>query len=68
MINCAGITRDNFVSKMSDDEFDTVIDVNLKGTFYVIQVHGFEKIQQVVLQRLKSWIFILLFIIRKDVE
>jgi NAD(P)-dependent dehydrogenase (short-subunit alcohol dehydrogenase family) len=33
LVNCAGITRDNWVSKMSVAEWDDVIDVNLKGTF-----------------------------------
>mmetsp|Transcript_30440 Transcript_30440/g.87817 ORF Transcript_30440/g.87817 Transcript_30440/m.87817 type:complete len:269 (+) Transcript_30440:194-1000(+) len=33
LVNCAGITRDNWVSKMSDDEWDQVMDVNLKGTY-----------------------------------
>lgn len=37
IVNAAGITRDNFLSKVSEADFDEVIDVNLKGTFLVIQ-------------------------------
>src|SRR6266567_934900 len=33
LINNAGITRDNLVMRMSDDEWDAVIAVNLKGVF-----------------------------------
>ena len=33
LINCAGITRDNWISKMTIDEWDDVLDINLKGTF-----------------------------------
>ncbi|GJQ86283.1 hypothetical protein Trydic_g8979 [Trypoxylus dichotomus] len=38
VINCAGITRDNFLLKLSEADFDEVIDVNLKGTFLVVQI------------------------------
>lgn len=38
VVNAAGITRDNFLVKLSDNDFDDVIDVNLKGTFLVTQV------------------------------
>lgn len=33
LINNAGITRDNLLLRMSEEEFDSVIRVNLKGTF-----------------------------------
>ena len=33
LVNNAGITRDNLLLRMSEDEFDAVIRVNLKGTF-----------------------------------
>jgi len=33
LINNAGITRDNLLLRMSEDEWDRVIAVNLKGTF-----------------------------------
>lgn len=33
MVNNAGITKDGLLMRMSDDDWDAVIDVNLKGTF-----------------------------------
>lgn len=33
LVNNAGITRDNLLIRMSDEEWDSVIAVNLKGTF-----------------------------------
>ncbi|MBN1872057.1 MAG: 3-oxoacyl-[acyl-carrier-protein] reductase, partial [Candidatus Omnitrophica bacterium] len=33
LINNAGITRDNLLLRMKEDEWDSVIDVNLKGVF-----------------------------------
>ncbi len=33
LVNNAGITRDNLLMKMSEEDFDKVIDVNLKGCF-----------------------------------
>ena len=33
LINNAGITRDNLLMRMGDDEWDSVIAVNLKGVF-----------------------------------
>ncbi len=38
LVNNAGIIRDQLVYKMSDDEFDAVINVHLKGTFLCAQV------------------------------
>ena len=37
LVNNAGITRDNLCIKMSEAEWDEVIDVNLKGTFLCLQ-------------------------------
>lgn len=37
LVNNAGITRDNLVMKMTPEDFDAVIDTNLKGTFYTIK-------------------------------
>ena len=37
VINNAGITRDAFLVKMTEDQWDKVIDVNLKGVFNVTQ-------------------------------
>lgn len=35
LVNNAGITNDTLAIRMSDEVFDSVIDVNLKGTFYL---------------------------------
>lgn len=37
LVNNAGITKDNLVIKMSEEDFDAVIDTNLKGTFHTIK-------------------------------
>ncbi|MDE5792832.1 MAG: 3-oxoacyl-[acyl-carrier-protein] reductase [Oscillospiraceae bacterium] len=37
LVNNAGITRDNLILRMSETDFDAVIDVNLKGAFYMIK-------------------------------
>ena len=33
LVNNAGITKDNLLMRMKEDEFDQVIDINLKGVF-----------------------------------
>ncbi|MCI8950252.1 MAG: 3-oxoacyl-[acyl-carrier-protein] reductase [Lachnospiraceae bacterium] len=33
LVNNAGITKDNLLMKMSEEDFDAVIDINLKGAF-----------------------------------
>ncbi len=37
IINNAGITRDNLIMRMTDEEWDSVISVNLKGVFNCIK-------------------------------
>ncbi len=37
LINCAGIIRDALVTKMTEDQWNSVIDVNLKGPFNCIR-------------------------------
>lgn len=37
LVNCAGINRDRVVWKMSEDDWDQVIDVDLKGCFNTIR-------------------------------
>lgn len=37
LVNNAGITKDNLIMKMTEQDFDDVIDVNLKGTFYMMK-------------------------------
>ncbi|KAL8213575.1 UNVERIFIED_CONTAM: hypothetical protein K2H54_066870 [Gekko kuhli] len=36
-VNCAGITMDEFLLKQTEEAFDAVLRVNLKGTFLVMQ-------------------------------
>ena len=35
LVNNAGITKDNLLMRMSEEEFDKVIEINLKGTYLV---------------------------------
>jgi 3-oxoacyl-[acyl-carrier protein] reductase len=37
LVTCAGIIRDNLLFKMTDDDWDAVIDTHLKGTFYAVR-------------------------------
>ena len=37
LVNNAGITRDNLIMKMSEEDFDKVIEINLKGCFNTIR-------------------------------
>ena len=37
LVNNAGITRDNLIVSMSEEEFDSVINTNLKGCFNMIK-------------------------------
>ena len=37
LVTCAGILRDNLVHKMTDNDWDLVIDTHLKGTFLCAQ-------------------------------
>lgn len=37
VVNNAGVTKDNLLMVMKEEEFDEVIDVNLKGTFNVMR-------------------------------
>ena len=38
MVNNAGITKDNLIIRMKEEDFDKVIDVNLKGVFNCLKV------------------------------
>lgn len=37
LVPCAGIIRDNLLFKMTDEDFEAVIDTHLKGTFYAVR-------------------------------
>lgn len=40
LVNNAGITKDNLAVRMKEEEFDRVIETNLKGTFLCMQLAG----------------------------
>ena len=37
LVNNAGVTRDNLVARMSEEDYDHVMDINLKGAFHTIR-------------------------------
>jgi 3-oxoacyl-[acyl-carrier protein] reductase len=37
LINNAGVTKDNLLLRMSDEEWDTVLNTNLKGAFHLVK-------------------------------
>lgn len=37
LVNNAGITRDNLIVRMTEEEFDAVLDTNLKGAFHMMK-------------------------------
>ena len=46
LVNNAGITKDGLLMRMSEEEFSSVIDVNLKGTFYCIRFASRQMMKQ----------------------
>ena len=46
LVNNAGITRDNLLMKMSEEDFDAVIDANLKGCFNTIKAVSRQMLKQ----------------------
>jgi 3-oxoacyl-[acyl-carrier protein] reductase len=38
LVNNAGLTRDNLLVRLSDEEWDAVLDANLKGAFHTMRV------------------------------
>ena len=38
LVNNAGITRDNLLARLSEEQWDTVLDVNLKGAYRTMKV------------------------------
>ena len=36
-MNNAGVTRDNLIMRMTEEDYDTVLDTNLKGAFHMIR-------------------------------
>ena len=46
LVNNAGITRDGLLMRMSEDDFDAVLDTNLKGTFHCIRFASRQMMKQ----------------------
>ena len=46
LVTCAGIIRDNMLFKMSDEDWDAVIDTHLKGTFYAVRAAQAQMVEQ----------------------
>lgn len=46
LVNNAGITRDNLIMKMKEEDFDAVIDTNLKGAFNTIKCISRQMLKQ----------------------
>lgn len=46
LVNNAGITRDGLLMKMSEEDFDAVLDTNLKGTFHCIRFASRQMMKQ----------------------
>src|SRR6267378_2025948 len=46
LVPCAGIIRDNMLFKMTDEDFDAVIDTHLKGTFYAVRAAQKHMVEQ----------------------
>jgi 3-oxoacyl-[acyl-carrier protein] reductase len=46
LVTCAGIIRDNLLHKMTDDDWDAVIDTHLKGTFLAVRAAQRKMVEQ----------------------
>jgi 3-oxoacyl-[acyl-carrier protein] reductase len=46
LVTCAGIIRDNLLHKMTDDDWDAVIDTHLKGTFFAVRAAQKQMVEQ----------------------
>lgn len=46
LVNNAGITKDNLLMKLSEEDFDRVIDTNLKGTFHCMRFASRQMMKQ----------------------
>lgn len=57
-MNNAGITRDGLLMKMSGEDFDAVLDTNLKGAFHCIR----HVARQMVKQRAEESLTFLLYL------
>lgn len=48
VVNCAGILRDSFLIDMTEEAFDDVLKINLKGTYLVTQAAAREMVSSAV--------------------
>jgi 3-oxoacyl-[acyl-carrier protein] reductase len=46
LVTCAGVIRDNLLHKMTDDDFETVINTHLRGTFLAAQAAQAHMVEQ----------------------
>jgi 3-oxoacyl-[acyl-carrier protein] reductase len=46
LVACAGIIRDHMLFKMTDDDWDSVIDTHLKGSFYAVRAAQKHMVEQ----------------------
>jgi 3-oxoacyl-[acyl-carrier protein] reductase len=46
LVTCAGIIRDNMLFKLSDEDWDAVIDTHLKGSFYAARAAQKQMVEQ----------------------
>jgi 3-oxoacyl-[acyl-carrier protein] reductase len=46
LVVCAGIIRDNLLFKMTDDDWDAVIDTHLKGSFFAVRAAQKHMVEQ----------------------
>jgi 3-oxoacyl-[acyl-carrier protein] reductase len=46
VVTCAGIIRDNLLFRMTDDDWDAVIDTHLKGTFLTVRAAQAHMVEQ----------------------
>ena len=46
LVTCAGIIRDNLLFKMTDDDWNAVIDTHLKGTFHAVRAAQKHMVEQ----------------------
>jgi 3-oxoacyl-[acyl-carrier protein] reductase len=46
LVACAGVTRDNLLFRLTDDDWDSVIDTHLKGSFLAAQLAQKHMVEQ----------------------
>jgi 3-oxoacyl-[acyl-carrier protein] reductase len=46
LVTCAGVTRDNLIHKLTDEDWDAVIDTHLKGTFLAVRAAQRHMVEQ----------------------